>query len=75
LAGPDHIHFTFAEAQEIGSNLAKSLTTYYDFYKMRQHVPSEKVIEFVNLDWREDSIRTAGRIKLPSYNPFGLKTR
>lgn len=75
LAGPDHIHFTFAGAQEIGSNLAKSLTTYYDFYKMRQHVPSEKVIEFVNLDWREDSIRTAGRIKLPSYNPFGLKTR
>jgi hypothetical protein len=38
-------------------------------------VPSEKVIEFVNLDQREDSIRTAGRIKLPSYNPYGLKKK
>ena len=71
LAGPDYIHFTFIGAQEIGSNLAKSFTTYYDFYKLRQHVPSDKVIEFVNLDKKEDSIRTAGRIKLPTYNPFG----
>ena len=75
LAGPDYIHFTFTGAQEIGSDLARSFTTYYDFYKLRQHVPGEKVIEFVNLDQREDSIRTAGRIKLPSYNPYGLKKK
>ena len=75
LAGPDYIHFTFTGAQEIGSDLARSFTTYYDFYKLRQHMPSEKVIEFVNLDQKEDSIRTAGRIKLPSYNPYGIKRR
>ena len=75
LAGPDYIHFTFTGAQEIGSDLARSFTTYYDFYKLRQHVPSEKVIEFVNLDQKEDSIRTAGRIKLPIYNPYGIKRR
>ena len=75
LAGPDYIHFTFKGAQEIGTDLAKSFTTYYDFYKLRQHVPSEKVIEFVNLDQHEDSLRTAGRIKLPTYNPYGMKKR
>ena len=69
LAGPDYIHFTFRGAQEIGVNLAKSFTTYYDFYKMRQHVPSDKVIEFINLDQREDSIRTSGRLKMPFYKP------
>ena len=75
LAGPDYIHFTFRGAQEIGSNLAKSFTTYYDFYKMRQHVPSDKVIEFINLDQREDSIRTAGRLKMPFYKPQYTPTR
>ena len=70
LAGADHIHFTFNGAQEIGADLARSFTTYYDFYKMRQHVPSENVIEFVNLDARQDSIRTAGRLRLPHYQPF-----
>ena len=75
LAGADYIHFTFNGAQEIGADLARSFTTYYDFYKLRQHVPSEKVIEFVNLDQKEDSIRTAGRIKLPVYNPYGNKNR
>ena len=69
LAGPDYVHFTFRGAQEIGTDLAKSFTTYYDFYKLRQHVPSEKVIEFINLDQREDSIRTAGRIRMPFYKP------
>ena len=69
LAGPDYVHFTFRGAQEIGSNLAKSFTTYYDFYKMRQHVPSDKVIEFINLDQREDYIRTSGRLKMPFYKP------
>ena len=75
LAGPDYIHFTFKGAQEIGTDLAKSFTTYYDFYTLRQCVPSEKVIEFINLDQHEDSIRTAGRIKLPSYNPYGNKKK
>jgi lysophospholipase L1-like esterase len=75
LAGPDYVHFTFKGAQEIGSNLAKSFTTYYDFYKMRQHVPSENVIEFINLDQREDSIRTAGRLRMPFYKPSYEKKR
>jgi len=75
LAGPDYVHFTFKGAQEIGSNLAKSFTTYYDFYKLRQHVPSDKVIEFINLDQREDSIRTAGRIKMPFYQPSYSKKK
>lgn len=75
MAGPDYIHFTFRGAQEIGTNLARSFTTYYDFYKLRQHVPSEKVIEFVNLDRVEDSIRTSKRIKLPTYNPYGNKRK
>ena len=75
MAGPDYVHFTFRGAQEIGSNLARSFTTYYDFYKLRQHVPSEKVIEFINLDRTEDSIRTSRRIKLPAYNPYSVKTR
>ena len=70
LAGPDYIHFTFTGAQEIGSDLAKSLTNYYDFYQLRQRVPSDKVIEFINLDKTEDSIRTAGRLRLPTYEPF-----
>jgi lysophospholipase L1-like esterase len=69
MAGPDYVHFTYRGAQEIGSDLAKSFTTYYDFYKLRQHVPSEKVIEFINLDQKEDSIRTAGRVKMPFYQP------
>ena len=69
MAGPDYVHFTYRGAQEIGSDLAKSFTTYYDFYKLRQHVPSKKVIEFINLDQKEDSIRTAGRVKMPFYQP------
>jgi lysophospholipase L1-like esterase len=75
LAGPDYVHFTFRGAQEIGSDLAKSFTTYYDFYKLRQRVPSDKVIEFINLDQREDSIRTAGRIKMPFYQPQYAKKK
>ena len=73
MAGPDYIHFTFRGAQKIGANLAKSFTTYYDFYKMRQHVPSEKVIEFINLDRTEDSIRTSKRLKMPFYQPMYTK--
>ena len=48
LAGPDYIHFTFKGAQEIGDDLAKSLTTYYDFYKMRQGLPNDSVANFMN---------------------------
>ena len=47
LAGPDYIHFTFLGAQEIGNDLAKSFTTYYDFYKTRQRLPKESINEFM----------------------------
>lgn len=70
LAGPDYIHFTFTGAQEIGSQLAKSFTTYYDFYKLRQRVSSEKVIEFINSDRTIDSLRVLYRKQLPSYQPY-----
>lgn len=50
LAGPDHIHFTFTGAQEIGNDLAKSLIIYHDFYDLRQRLPEEEVIEFMNKD-------------------------
>lgn len=70
LAGPDYIHFTFTGAQEIGSQLAKSFTTYYDFYKLRQQVPSDKVIEFINSDKTIDSLRVLYRKHLPSYQPY-----
>ena len=69
FAGPDYVHFTYKGAQEIGSDLAKSFTTYYDFYKLRKRVPSEKVIEFINLDQKEDSIRTSSRVRMPFYQP------
>ena len=70
LAGPDHIHFTFHGAQEIGSDLAKSFTTYYDFYQLRKRVPSESVIEFINRDNTEDSIKETYKKLLPIYQPF-----
>ena len=50
LGSPDHIHFTFAGAQEIGGDLAKSLIIYYDFYKLRQSLPAEVIEEFMNKD-------------------------
>ena len=50
LAGPDYIHFTFRGAQEIGNDLAKSLTTYYDFYKLRQGLPDDSISEFIHKD-------------------------
>ena len=56
MAGPDYVHFTFKGAQEIGSDLAKSFTTYYDFYKLRQRVPNQDVIDFVSRDKSTDSI-------------------
>lgn len=75
LAGPDHIHFTFHGAQEIGSDLAKSFTTYYDFYQLRKHVPSQYVIDFINSDKTEDSIREAYRKHLPIYQPYAQSKR
>ena len=54
LAGPDYIHFTTLGAQEIGEDLAKSLLTYYDFYKLRQNLsdelPADSVYTFMHKD-------------------------
>ena len=50
LGSPDHIHFTFLGAQEIGDNLAKSLITYHDFYKLRQRLPNDSLVQFMNKD-------------------------
>ena len=70
MAGPDYVHFTFRGAQEIGSDLAKSFTTYYDFYKLRQRVPNQDVLDFVNRDKSEDSLRMPYIRMIPSYKPF-----
>ena len=70
MAGPDYVHFTFRGAQEIGGNLAKSLTTYYDFYKLRQRVPNQDVIDFVNRYKGEDSLRMPYLKLIPSYKPY-----
>ena len=69
LAGPDYVHFTFRGAQEIGANLAKSFITYYDFYKLRQHVPNQEVLDFVNRDKSQDSITLRYR-NVPHYEPW-----
>ena len=50
LAGPDYIHFTFKGAQEIGDDLAKSLMTYYHFYKLRRGLPNESIHDFMHKD-------------------------
>lgn len=70
LAGPDYIHFTVTGAQEIGSQLAKSFTTYYDFYQLRKHVPSDEVIKFINSDRTIDSLRVLYKKQLPTYKPY-----
>ena len=54
---------------EIGSDLAKSLTTYYDFYRLRQRVPNQAVIDFVNRDKSQDSITMLYRT-VPQYKPW-----
>ena len=74
MAGPDYVHFTFKGAQEIGSDLAKSFTTYYDFYKLRQRVPNQEVIDFVNRDKSADSITMRYR-NVPHYEPWKGGTR
>lgn len=53
LGGPDHIHFTFLGAQEIGNDLAKSLIIYHDFYDLRKKLPKEEIIEFMNKDRKQ----------------------
>ena len=70
LAGPDYIHFTFTGAQAIGTDLAKSFTTYYDFYKLRQRVPSQEVINFVNRSAEEDVKYTPYWMLMPKYQPY-----
>ena len=68
LAGPDYVHFTYSGAQAIGTDLAKSFLTYYDFYKLRQHVPNQDVIDFVNRN--EDTMRTPYWKSMPKYHPY-----
>lgn len=71
LAQKDYIHFTFKGAQEIGTDLAKSFTTYFDFYKLRQRVPSEEIIKFFNLDHKqEDPICDTSCTTMPYYEPY-----
>jgi len=70
LAGPDYIHFTFRGAQSIGTDLAKSFTTYYDFYQLRQHVPNQEVIDFVNRDASEDAKHAPFWALMPKYQPY-----
>ena len=51
LGSPDHIHFTFLGAQEMGSNLAKSLIIYHDFYALRQRLNDDAMLkEFMDKD-------------------------
>ena len=70
LAGPDYIHFTFTGAQAIGDDLAKSFTIYYDFYKLRQHVPSQEVIDFVNRDDEEVLKLAPYWMRMPKYQLY-----
>ena len=70
MAGPDYVHFTFKGAQEIGGDLAKSFTTYFDFYQLRQRVPNQDVLDFVNRDKSEDAMRMPYIKMIPSYKPF-----
>ena len=70
LAGPDYIHFTFTGAQAIGSDLAKSFTTYYDFYKLRQRVPSQEVIDFVNRNEKDNLEHAPYWMRMPKYQPY-----
>lgn len=70
MAGPDYVHFTFRGAQEIGSDLAKSFTMYYDFYKLRQRVPNQEVIDFITGDEAQNASKMPYSRMIPSYNPF-----
>ena len=43
---------------------------YYDFYKLRQHVPSQEVIDFVNRDDEEILKHAPYWMKMPKYQPY-----
>jgi lysophospholipase L1-like esterase len=47
LGGPDYIHFSNRGAAEIGTMLANAFNTYYKFYKIRQTIPGDSVINFI----------------------------
>ncbi len=47
LGGPDYIHFSNRGAAEIGTMLANAFNTYYNFYKIRQTIPGDSVINFI----------------------------
>lgn len=67
LAGPDYVHFTFTGAQEIGADLAKSFTTYYDFYKLRKRVPRRMLNEYIQ---KANGEGPRPLYPFPSYQPF-----
>lgn len=52
-AGPDYIHFTTLGAEFMGNALAKSLLTYYDFYRFRQTLTPEEVNHFLDIEKRQ----------------------
>ena len=68
LGSPDHIHFTFTGAQEIGNNLAKSLLVYHDFYQFRKDLPSESVAAFINKD--RDLVEKEKEARKNKFKPF-----
>lgn len=47
LGGPDYIHFSNRGAAEIGTMLAHAFNTYYNFYKIRQTIPGDSVLNFI----------------------------
>lgn len=67
LAGPDYIHFTFLGAQEIGEDLAKSFTTYYHFYQLRQGLPEASVSEFMHKD--QETVQREKRLRKTVFEP------
>ena len=68
LAGPDYIHFTFLGAQEIGSDLAKSLIIYHDFYDLRKRLPDSQLTAFMNKD--RGLIEQEREAKRKQFKPF-----
>ena len=49
-AGSDHIHFTRLGAEFMGNALARSLVTYYDFYRFRKTLAPADVDRFLDKD-------------------------
>lgn len=42
LAGPDYIHFTPVGARKVGTCLANTFASMYDFYRTRQNMPQQQ---------------------------------